>query len=75
MIALTARLSGIETAYSVMVIWAIVGFPLLLIVVGRLNREHSAGAQLVYLVGLAALFVLMIVAVYRIRPFLSPWLS
>jgi len=71
LIGLSAYLVDMPTARSVSVIWALVGVPLVLIVLGRMNRETSDAGALMYLVGLAILGLLMAFGVYRAWPLLD----
>jgi len=68
LIGLSAYLADTSTARSLFVVWTLVGVPLFLIVFGRMNRETSDSAALMYLVGLAILGLLLLVGIYRIWP-------
>ena len=71
LITLSAYLADETIARSLLIVWALVGVPLFLIVFGRLNRETSDSAALMYLVGLAILGLLLLVGLYRIWPLLD----
>ncbi|MDH3441254.1 MAG: hypothetical protein OEM63_10905, partial [Gammaproteobacteria bacterium] len=71
LIGLSAYLVDTSTARPLLTVWALVGLPLFLIVFGRMNRETSDGAALMYLVGLAILGLLLLVGIYRIWPLLD----
>lgn len=68
LIGLSGYLEGMATASSVAIVWALVGVPLVLIVLGRMNREVSDSASLMYLVGLAILVLLLAVGIFEIWP-------
>lgn len=71
LIVSSAYLADETVARSLLIVWALVGVPLFLIVFGRLNRDTSDSAALMYLVGLAILGLLLLVGIYRIWPLLD----
>lgn len=70
LIGFSAYLADMPTARSVAIVWALVGVPLVLIVLGRMNRDTSDGAALMHLVGLALLAILTAVGIFRLWPLL-----
>lgn len=67
----SAYLVDMATARAVFIVWALVAVPLFLIVIGRMNREVSDSAALMYLVGLAILGLLLLFGIVRIWPLLG----
>ena len=67
----SAFLIDMTTAEALLITWVMVGIPLFLVVFGRLNRDTSDNAALMYLVGLAMLGLLLLFGLYRLWPLLQ----